>query len=181
MPAVFVCAQGCGAVWVSCEVPGDFAITTIILHSHASTPVVGWYWVCISILAPCTGPGSTSTASASFGLYLLAALYLACQRSLLPTDKSALWDGSWDWRPGPPPLPLLSTTFLPSLLDQLLVVHTVLFGVGKEEPAAVIDVSSGLAWSKTAFCQNCCSVFLLSFPVLPLGPPYTQALPWELP
>lgn len=148
-------------------------------------PVVGWHWVCISILALCTAPGSISTSSASFGLYLLAALYLAWQKvpSSYITDKSAPWDGSWDWRPGSPPPPLLSTIFLRSVLGQLLVVYIVLFRVGKEEPADDLHVTSGLAWSKsasglawskTAFSQNCCSVFLLGFPVLPLGPPHTR-------
>lgn len=119
--------------------------------------------MCVSILAPCTGPGSTSTASASLGLYLLAALSWAWQRSLLPILQT---NQLYGMDPGIgdlslPPSP--SFYNLPSVLGQLLVS---LFWVGKEEPADGLHVTSGLAWSKSAsglpwsksaFCQNCCS------------------------
>lgn len=111
----------------------------------------------VSILAPCTGPGSTSTASASFGLYLLTALYWAWQRSLLPILQTnqlyGMDPGIGDL--GLPPSP--SFYNLPSVLGQLLVGHIVLFWVEKEEPADGLHVTSGLPWSKSAFCQNCCS------------------------
>lgn len=141
----------------------------------------------VLILALRTGPGSTRNSLSLFWPLPAGCLYWAWQRSISSSrtiDKSALWDGSWDWRPGSPPLPLLSTIFLPSVLGQLLVVYTVFFWVGKEEPADDLHVTSGLAWSKsasglawskTAFCQNCCSYLPPRFPCFPLGPPHTRS------
>lgn len=139
-------------------------ITTIALHSHClhtcsrlalgarlhSSPVY-WAWIhrySLSFFRPLS-PGCLV-----LGLAKVPSSYI--------TDKSALWDGSWDWRPGSSP----SFYNLPSVLGQLLVGHIVLFWVGKEEPAdglhgtsglAWSKSASGLAWSKSAFSQNCCS------------------------